>query len=85
MEEEPWKRVHVDVCGPIREKHLLILIDSCTKWLEVHILKNLSTEETMEKLRLIFSTHGLCRTLISDNGTNFTSSKFEDFFREERY
>lgn len=82
VEEEPWKRVHVDVCGPIKGKHLLILIDSCTKWLEGHILKNLSTEETMEKLRLIFSTHGLCRTLVSDNGTNFTSSKFEDFLEK---
>ena len=30
----------------------------------------------------IFSTHGLPRTIVSDNGTNFTSTEFEQFMAQ---
>lgn len=37
---------------------------------------------TIEKLMEIFSTHGMPRAIASDNGTNFTSSEFEQFMAQ---
>ena len=37
---------------------------------------------TINKLREIYATHGLPETVVSDNGTNVTSSEFEDFMRQ---
>ena len=49
------------------------------KWLEVHQVSNATSSATIEKLRFIFSTHGLPETLVSDNGSCFTSTEFKDF------
>ena len=35
--DRPWSRLHIDYCGPISGKMLLVIIDSHSKWLEVHI------------------------------------------------
>ena len=34
---------------------------------------------TFEKLRSVFATHGLLKQLVTDNGTTFTSDKFQEF------
>lgn len=59
----------------------LIVVDACSKWLEIHCMKSTTSSATIQKLRGIFATHGLPTTLVSDNGTNFTSSEFEQFMR----
>ena len=59
----------------------LIVIDAYSKWLEVHCMKSTTSNATIEKLREIFATHGLPATLVSDNGSNFTSSEFEEFMK----
>ena len=38
-----------------------------------------TAEETIDKLSSIFAELGLPRTLHCDRGTNYTSSKFQDF------
>ena len=77
----PWSRLHVDYAGPYKGEMLLIVIDAYSIWLEVHCMKSKTSNATIEKLREIFGTHGLPATLVSDNGSNFTSSEFEEFMR----
>ena len=36
---------------------------------------------TIEKLRIAFATHGLLEMVVTDNGSNFVSSEFEDFLK----
>ena len=36
---------------------------------------------TIEKLRVTFATHGIPVTVVTDNGTNFTSREFENFMK----
>ena len=59
----------------------LVVIDAYSKWLEVHCMKSTTSSATIEKLREIFAIHGLPATLVSDNGSNFTSSEFEEFMK----
>ena len=77
----PWSRLHVDYAGPYKGEMFLIVIDAYSKWLEVHYMKSTTSNATIEKLREIFATHGLPATLVSDNGSNFTSSEFEEFMK----
>lgn len=50
-----------------------------SKWLEVHILKESSTESTIPILQTIFATFGLPTKIVTDNGAQFTSHKFQHF------
>ena len=53
-----------------------------TQWLEVHRMKSITSTATIEKLREMFATHGLPGTVVSDNGSNFTSSEFQEFMKK---
>ncbi|UYV79478.1 K02A2.6-like [Cordylochernes scorpioides] len=70
---QPWDRVHIDHLGPFEQNLYLIVVDACTKWIEAIPVPNTSTRETIEQLRCLFARFGIPRTLVSDNGTGFTS------------
>ncbi|KRY10622.1 LanC-like protein 2 [Trichinella patagoniensis] len=74
----PWSRIHVDLAGPIYGKNFLIVVDAFSKWLEVRVMKNTTSESVISCLRQIFSIHGLPDIIVSDNGTQFTSHIFQD-------
>ena len=77
----PWSRIHVDYAGPYKGEMFLVVIDAYSKWLEVHCMRSTTSSATIGKLREIFATHGLPATLVSDNGSNFTSSEFQEFMK----
>ncbi|UYV65376.1 K02A2.6-like [Cordylochernes scorpioides] len=76
---QPWDRVHIDHLGPFEQNLYLIVVDACTKWIEAIPVPNTSTRETIEQLRCLFARFGIPRTLVSDNGTGFTSEEFRQF------
>ena len=80
--KEAWMRLHIDHAGPFLGKTFLIVVDTFSKWLEVHITPSTSSEATIEKLRSIFATHGLPQSIVSDNATSFTSAEFKQFAQE---
>ncbi len=79
---QPWSRVHIDYAGPYKGEMFLVLIDAYSKWLEIHVMKSTTSTATIEKLREIFAIHGLPKTVVSDNGTNFSSGEFELFMSQ---
>ena len=79
--ERPWARVHADCAGPFMGKMFLLLIDAHSKWMEDHIVASATSASTMEKMRVTFATHGLPETLVSDNGSVFTSAEFREFLK----
>nr|VZI00654.1 unnamed protein product [Spirometra erinaceieuropaei] len=80
--ERPWSRVHIDFAGPLNGVSYLILVDDYPKWPEVAPLNPATASSTIAFLRRIFSQHGLPEVLVSDNGSQFISSTFEDFCRQ---
>ena len=75
----PWSRLHLDFAGPFMGHMYLVIVDAHSKWLDVQIMHSITTEKTIEKLRSVFATHGLPRQIVTDNGTSFTSDKFQEF------
>ena len=77
----PWECLHADFAGPFMGKMFLLVIDAFSKWLEVKPLTTANSINTIEHLRSIFSTHGLPKMLVTDNGSQFTSAEFETFMQ----
>jgi transposase InsO family protein len=59
----------------------LIVVDAHSKWPETIPTKPTNSTATIKILREIFSRFGLPSILVSDNGSNFHSSEFEDFLK----
>ncbi|XP_055589292.1 uncharacterized protein K02A2.6-like [Uranotaenia lowii] len=78
---EPFQRVHADYAGPFMGFYFLILIDAYSKWPEVRILRNMTTETTIRVCREFFSTFGIPSVFVSDNGPQFTSADFDKFLK----
>ena len=59
----------------------LILVDSHSKWLDAHIMPNITSSRTIENFRQIFSIHGLPVKLVTDNGPSIMSDEFKRFVK----
>ncbi|XP_049874494.1 uncharacterized protein K02A2.6-like [Pectinophora gossypiella] len=76
----PFYRLHIDFLGPLNGHSYLVIVDAYTKWVEVYNTKNNTTSTAVvENLIDFFSRFGLPQTLVSDNGTAFTSQEFKQF------
>ena len=76
---EPWERIHLDYAGPFLGKMFLIVVDAYSKWIEVEIMHDATSPSTVHRLRRIFSTHGLPKVMVTDNGPAFVGDAFEKF------
>ena len=77
-----FDRIHLDFAGPFQDKYFLILVDALSNWPEVCSMTRPNTDNTIQFLRSVFCREGLPLTLVTDNGTQFTSDEFERFCRE---
>ncbi|XP_058822868.1 uncharacterized protein K02A2.6-like [Topomyia yanbarensis] len=75
----PWQRVHVDFAGPIEGEYYLIAVDSYSKWPEIVQTRRITSTATISILCGLFARLGMPVTLVSDNGTQFTSVEFAEF------
>ncbi len=76
-----WEHLHVDFAGPFCGHMFLVVVDAYSKWLEVVPLAAANSTNTIDCLRNIFATHGLPKMIVSDNGSQFTSSEFQAFMK----
>ena len=74
----PWQRVHVDH-AQFGGYLLLVAVDAFSKLPEVHIVSSNSAQQTIDKLRHIFTCHGLPTTLVLDNSPPLQSVEFSYF------
>ncbi|XP_035225617.1 uncharacterized protein K02A2.6-like [Stegodyphus dumicola] len=76
----PYEIFGTDICENTGKSYLII---GCylTKWVDIIPLKNKSAVEVISKLKSIFATHGIPKTLICDN-VPFNSWKMKSFARD---
>ena len=76
---QPWHRIHVDYAGPVEGRYFLIIVDAHSKWVDVYNTKGTTSAETIRCMQHSFSQFGLPISIVSDNGTCFTSQEFKEF------
>ena len=77
--DKPWSRLHLDFAGPLLGKMYLVLVDAHSKWMDVIVMSDITSTQTIEKLKVVFSTHGLPQKIVTDNGPSFVSNEFKEF------
>ncbi|KAK6763081.1 hypothetical protein RB195_023693 [Necator americanus] len=77
----PWTRVHADFAGPMEGRYYLLIVDAYSKWPEIVQMSSISSTVTIQAMKCIFAKFGNAETLVTDNGTQFTSSQFASFCR----
>ena len=75
---EPFRCVAVDIIGPLQrsrsgKKYSLTLVDRATRYPETIALTSIDAEKVADALISIFSRVGLPDSILSDQGSNFTS------------
>ena len=60
------------------DRYILVCVDHFTSWVEAMPMKTITANEVIEKfVHIVISRHGCPEKLISDQGTQFTSSVFK--------
>ena len=78
---QPWTRLHLDFAGPFLGHMYLVLVDACTKWMDVSMMSSITADSTIDKLYTIFANYGLPRTIVSDNGPTLLVKSSRNFVR----
>lgn len=87
-ENTPLNTYHIDHIGPLESthknyNHILVVIDAFTKFVWLYPTKSTTTKEVISKLESQKRVFGNPVMIISDRGTAFTSSEFQDYCKEE--
>jgi ribonuclease HI len=77
----------LDLVGPLQKAprgytHLLVAIDKFSKWIEVRPLNSIRSKQAVAFFTNIIDRFGVPNSIITDNGTQFTSRKFLDFYED---
>ena len=77
---DTFSRWHMDLIGPFKQvtkegyKHILIIVDSFSKWVEAFPVRTESAEEIAQILhKEIFARYGACHSIVTDRGQGFMS------------
>jgi hypothetical protein len=79
----PMERVQLDHIGPLPEdaygnKHILVLVDTFTRWVELYPVKDVTSLTTAHHLCDYIFRYGPPKELYSDNGAAFIEQTFND-------
>jgi transposase InsO family protein len=81
----PFAQWGLDQVGPLPKSsrgshtYLLVAVDKFSKWIEAIPVTNQEATTTVKFFESIVYWYGVPNSIITDNGTNFTSGKFQEF------
>ena len=75
---EPFQVWQIDLCGPYPvspngNSYVFTAVDMFSKFMFAYPLRNKDAATICEALYHMFTTYGVCQTLISDRGSEFTN------------
>lgn len=84
----PLDTFHIDHLGPLAStkknyKHIFVVVDAFSKFTWLYTTKSTGTAEVIDHLKKQAIIFGNPRRIISDRGTSFTSSDFQEYCRRE--
>ena len=84
MPSRPWSKVGADIfkLGP---QQFLITVHYWSNYFEVQELNRITSASVIHALKVQFARHGIPEALVTDNGTQFSSSEFANFTEMWRF
>ncbi|KAF8790757.1 Retrovirus-related Pol polyprotein like [Argiope bruennichi] len=81
---QPFEVIHMDFLGPFetsttRNKKLLVFVDNMTKFVRLRPCSSSSTKSVLKYLDEFTNDFGCPRRFVTDRGSCFSSSLFEDY------
>ena len=76
--ERPWARIGMDLCE-LKGCTLLVVCDYYSNFIEVEKIHTTTTQGVSKVLKCLLSRYGVPEVVVSDNGPQFSSAKFEEF------
>jgi transposase InsO family protein len=68
--------------GRGRHTYLLVVVDKFSKCIEAAPVTNQEATTAVKFFKCITSRYGVPNSIITDNGSNFTSGEFQEFAKE---
>jgi transposase InsO family protein len=84
----PFAQWGLDQVGPLPKSsrgghtYLLVAVDKFSKWIEAVPVTNQEATTAVKFFESIVYRYGVPNSIITDNGTNFTSGEFQDFAKD---
>ncbi|XP_055584741.1 uncharacterized protein K02A2.6-like [Uranotaenia lowii] len=80
LPQRPWQVIAMDMLGPLPSaESILVLIDMYSRYRWTEVLRTTTSEDIIERLDRTFMKIGLPSVLLSDNASNFSSHRMEQF------
>ena len=82
----PFKRIAMDIIGPLPRsrsgnKYILVVCDYATRYPEAMAIRSIEAEHIAEELLKLFARVGIPEEILTDQGSNFTSSLLAELYR----
>ena len=84
LPSRPWCRVGADIFE-LGSQQFLIMVDYWSSYFEVQELKRITSASVIHAFKVQFARHGIPEVLVTDNGTQFSSSEFAKFAETWRF
>jgi len=87
-DQVPFQTRNMDCIGTLKplsaqgHKYCLCIVDSCTRWPSVYLLKSLTARTVCDALLDSFVNMGVPKVIVNDCGTNFTSQLTQEMLRK---
>jgi hypothetical protein len=83
----PFSKLGLDLVGPFKKAkggftHIFMAMDKFMKWIEVKPVPSITAAKMLEFIKEIMYMFGVPNNIITNNGTQFTTREFKDFFAD---
>jgi transposase-like protein len=77
----------LDILGPFPKiiggyRYMYITVDKFTKWLEATHVVKINKQSTVKFIKSIICRFGVSNRIITDNGSQFTSRVFQEYYED---
>ncbi|KII63512.1 Pro-Pol polyprotein [Thelohanellus kitauei] len=77
--DSQWERLHIDFLAPLDDNYWLVIIDAFSMWMEIEPINSPNSANVIRILDSCFAHYVVPKTIVSDNGTCFTSEDYRLF------
>ena len=81
LPDRAWQRLGMDMFKS-KGQDFLVVIDYHSRWIELKSCTTTTSAAIINHLKVMFATHGIPETVVSDNGPQFYASDFKRFTEE---